>query len=86
MKRGLSFSAFVRRWWWSQWPLVRLGWATTRASSVGATNQTIIGLGIIAVGLVLRHRRPRRLYSSVIMAGDDIRIRVVQNGRTIGTG
>jgi hypothetical protein len=53
---------------------------------VGATNQTIIGLGIIAVGLVLRHRRPRRLYSSVIMAGDDIRIRVVQNGRTIGTG
>jgi hypothetical protein len=86
VKRGFSFSLLARRWWWSRWPLIRLGWATTRASSAGATNQTIVGLGIIAIGLALRLRRPRRIYSSVITSGDDIRIRVVQNGRIIGTG
>lgn len=86
MKRGFQFSVLARRWWWARWPLIRMGWATTRASSVGATNQTIIGLGIIAVGLALRLRRPRRIYSSVITSGDDIRIRVVQKGRTIGAG
>lgn len=77
----------VRRWWWAKWhPFVRAGWIVTRTNPAGSNTQSYLGLGLIAAGLILRSRKPLRLYSANVPAGQEVRIRVVRNGRTIGAG
>ena len=76
----------VRRWWWAKWhPFVRAGWTATRTNAAGSNAQTYLGMGLIAAGLILRSRKTVRLYSTIVPAGEGVRIRVVRNGRTIGT-
>ena len=84
----MGFAGYaVRRWWWAKWhPFVRAGWTVTRTNSAGSNAQSYLGIGLIAAGLILRSRRPHRLYSATVPAGEEIRIKVVRNGRTIGTG
>lgn len=77
----------IRRWWWSKWhPFVRVGWTATRANTSGSPVQAYFGIGMIVAGLILRSRKALHLYSGTIPAGEEVRIKVVQNGRTIGTG
>lgn len=57
----------VRRWWWAKWhPAVRVGWIVTRNNGSGSQTQTIIGLGLIAAGLVLRSKRRQHLYTTKV--------------------
>lgn len=77
----------ARRWWWSKWhPFVRVGWTMTTANPSGANVQTYFGIGMIVAGLILRSRKTLHLYSGTIPAGEEIRIKVVQNGRTVASG
>jgi hypothetical protein len=77
----------VRRWWWAKWhPFVRTGWMVTRTNPGGSNAQSYLGIGLIAAGLILRSRKSLKLYSATVPADQEIRIRVVRNGRTIGTG
>ena len=65
----------VRRWWWRKWnPAVRVGWMITR-SGPGGQVQTMAGLGLIAIGLILRSQRSRHLYTAKIDVGRAIAIR-----------
>jgi hypothetical protein len=71
----------ARRWWWSKWhPIVRLGWSITRENPSGTAPRTYIGLGLITAGLILGSHRRRRVYRTIVPAGDEIRIRVVPAG------
>jgi hypothetical protein len=73
------FLRLAIRWWWSRWhPLVRVGWNTLQTSSRGANVQTLFGGSLIAAGLVIRaRRRNERLLSTIVPAGGEYRIRVV---------
>lgn len=76
----------VRRWWWSKWhPAVRIGWIVTRDNKAGSPTRTLVGVGLIATGLVLRSRRRHRLYSTVIDPARSVAIsNVPQAGSTTG--
>lgn len=75
----------AKRWWWGKWhPLVRIGWMVSQRSVTGAG--TAVGVGLIGAGLLFRSRKTLHLYNTTIPAGGEVTIRVVQNGRTIGTG
>jgi hypothetical protein len=75
----------ARRWFWRKFnPLVRFGWiVANNASGSGATG---IGLGLITVGLAIGKPKRVKLYSTSLPVGQEIRIRVVRNGRTIASG
>ncbi|MGI9529199.1 MAG: hypothetical protein ACR2NG_05760 [Acidimicrobiia bacterium] len=75
----------IRRWWWRKWhPLVRVGWIVSQRSVTGLG--TAVGVGLIGFGLMARSRKTLHLYNTTIPAGEEITIRVVQNGRTIASG
>lgn len=80
MRYPVGFLA--RRWWWAKWhPAVRLGWIVTRGNRSGSPTQTAMGLGLIALGVILRSRRSLHLYSTTIDAGRTVAVRNVS-----GTG
>ena len=78
----------IRRWWWSRFhPLTRLGWMTATAGKSRTATQTMVGIGLIGAGLVLKRSGHRRvLYRGNITPGTDTRIRVYRGGRVIHDG
>lgn len=75
----------TKRWWWKKWsPLVRVGWMVSQRSATGLG--TAVGVGLIGFGLMSRSRKTLHIYKAAIPAGEQITIRVVQNGRTIASG
>jgi len=75
----------LKRWWWRKWsPFVRVGWLVS--SNANTVMGRALGLGLIVAALVLKPRPAQKLYSARIPEGESIAIRVVQNGRTIGSG
>lgn len=75
----------VRRWWWRRFhPLTRIGWRVATIGRTRPASQTIIGVGLIAAGLMLGQRRTRTvLYKGTIEPGSGTRIRVYQGDRSI---
>lgn len=75
----------VKAWWWKKWhPLVRIGWLVSRRWTSGFG--PAVGVGLIGAGLVFRSRKTIHLFNATIPAGEEVTIRVVRNGRTVGTG
>lgn len=81
-----GFSIRLTKLWWSlTHPFLRIGWFTTRSSKHGSTAQTLLGLCLIAIGLVVRPRRRRILYSTRLRAADEVLVRVVTVSTTGGS-
>lgn len=85
----------VRRLLWSRFNvLVRAGWFVATGRFLGPRRETWerypqirrLGYGMILAGLVLGKRKKVLIYSTSVPADHSVRVRVVQNGRTIAAG
>lgn len=73
----ISLAFLIRRWWWRKWhPAVRIGWLVTRMNTSGSRAQTLLGVMLIAAGLLQRSRRTRKVYSADLRPGREIRVRL----------
>jgi hypothetical protein len=82
-----SVPLYLTKWWWSAThPFLRIGWYTTRSSKHGSTAQTLLGLCLIAIGLVVRPRRRRRLYVTRVRPEDSVYVRVARLQPPVGSG
>jgi hypothetical protein len=83
-----SFGFAVRRWWWGHFhPLTRFGWKTATAGKSRSATQTIVGVGLVGAGFILRGSgRKKFLYRGVITPGTDTRIRVYRGRGVIHDG
>ena len=76
-----------RRLFWKRFhPLVRAGWFVVTGEGSRVTFVRQAGLAMMLTGLVLGKRRKTLLYAATVPADHSIRVRVVQNGRTIAAG
>lgn len=81
-----SAQYLARRWWWKRFsPIVRVGWIITKSNGSGEAVQTGIGLGLIALGLVLKRRKRTVLYRATVPTDGAIRVHVVRRGRIVAS-
>ena len=73
----------LRGWYLRRWkPIILAGWMTIKHNPRGGLTQTMVGAGLITIGIMGSGRRRRsRLYRVVVPAGEDVRIRVVPVGK-----
>ena len=79
----------IKRLLWGRFPSVfRFGWLSfKRGTATGDTTFTIVGLGLMGVGLYLRRRRRhgwQHLYSGLLVSGERMQVRVFQGERYLG--
>lgn len=74
----------VRSWWWKRFhPVTRAGWITATAGRSRSTSQTILGIGLVAAGFILRKsQRTTAVYRGTIEPGSGTMIRVYR-GKTV---
>ncbi|GMR01733.1 MAG: hypothetical protein BMS9Abin20_0052 [Acidimicrobiia bacterium] len=82
---SMRFRFARRRWWRKQFhPLTRFGWMTATAGKSRSTTQTIVGLGLVGAGFILKGTgRKKVLYKGTITPGTDTRIRVYRGSDII---
>lgn len=85
---SIRFRSARRRWWWSHFhPLTRFGWMTATAGKSRSATQTIVGLGLVGAGFILKGTgRKKVLYKGTITPGTDTRIRVYRGSDIIHDG
>lgn len=86
MTRSIRF--VVRRWWWSHFhPLARFGWMTATAGRSRSATQTVVGIGLVGAGLILKRSGRRKvLYRGTIKPGTSTKIRVYRGRNVIHDG
>ena len=77
---------FRRVFWRRFHPLVRAGWFVVRGEGARVTFVRQAGFAMILTGLVVGKRKKTLLYATTVPADHSVRVRVVQNGRTIAAG
>lgn len=84
----LPFRHAARSWWWRRFhPFTRIGWNAATVGKNRTALQTVLGLGLIAYGLMLRNPRGRTvLYSRSLEGGSVTRIKVYRGKQTIYDG
>lgn len=71
----------IRRRWWSRFsPLVRTGWILFRTDASAGRRRALLGVVVMALGLVLKPRRRTVLYSQVLRADDAVTVRIRRVG------
>ena len=79
--------ARVRGFFWRPFnPMVRVGWYFATGGGTGSTLARRAGLGMIFAGLALGRRKKVLLYATTVPDDHSVRVRVVQDGRTIAAG
>jgi len=75
----------ARRLWWRRFhPITRIGWNLATMGRTRPTSQTIIGLGLMGAGLVVKRKsRKIMLYRGTIEPGAGTHIRVYRGGEAI---
>lgn len=85
----------IRRRLWRRFHwLVRFGWFVATGAFLGIRRETWeqypqvrrLGIGMMAAGLIIGKPKKVLLYSATVPADHSVRVRVVQNGRTIAAG
>ena len=76
--------AVIGRWWDNRFhPMAHIGFdRLVLGLREGRSQEMAIGLGMLVVGMN-RQRPRRRLYAREIVAGDSVRIRVVERGQVV---
>ena len=81
-----SAQYLVRRWWWKRFsPIVRVGWIVTKSNGSGEAVQTGIGLGLIALGLLVKKRKRTVLYRTTVPTDGAVKVKVVRRGRVVAS-
>lgn len=77
--------SIFERWWLHRiHPLTRVGWHTATAGTTRPASQTIIGIGLMVAGAMLKRQEGRTvLYRGRIEPGKHTRIRVLQGTNVI---
>ncbi len=80
-----TFETGVRSWGMRRLPpLSRIGWGIASYGTSRPTTQTILGVGLIGAGFVLRRSNRRKvLYRGHIRPGSGTHIRVYKGNRSI---
>jgi len=75
----------ARRWWWRRFhPITRIGWNLATMGRTRPTIQTIIGFGLVGVGLVVKRKsRKTMLYRGTIEPGAGTHIKVYRGDEAI---
>lgn len=78
----------ARRWWRRRFHLItRVGWNVATMGRERPASQSIIGIGLMAVGLIAQRKRRRRLlYKGTIEPGSGTHIRVYRGSRPVYNG
>ncbi|RLE17031.1 MAG: hypothetical protein DRJ28_00095 [Actinobacteria bacterium] len=73
-----SLRNVLSRWWWARFhPLTRFGWMTATSGKSRTSTQTMVGIGLVGAGLVLKRSKKRKiLYGGILEPGTNTRIKV----------
>ncbi len=78
----------ARRWWRRRFHLItRIGWSVATMGRTRPVSQSIVGFGLIAVGVIARRKgRKELIYKGTVAPGSGTHIRVYRGNAPIYDG